>query len=509
MRRGTAKSLERPRVALVVLGLVLLLSAWIMATQPFAAPDEASHYLRALSITNGRILGPKVRYPLVPGLTPTEMAWLDRDTRAVMVPARLSPPNVNCLNGKPDFSGRCLEATPNGNFPPLGYFLPAVALSVSHDASTGIWLSRVASALPSLAFLLLALALLWAGTAWSLLGLLAATTPMVLFASSVMNSSGLAITACLAFAASVLRVTRPRARAPGWVWAAFALSGAGAILSWPLGLAFVIGDVALFAVLLGRRGLRQLRSGSSRQIRLSALALLAASVVSLIYSRLSGLGAAHFGISPIRRSLGAGLDQLSPVLHDAVGTFASLTVHLPPAAYWIWWLLVLALLAGAFWLGENGDRLVLAAVAVLALAFPVLFFAWFDRLTGFGLQGREVLPPLMLVPLVAGEIIFRHSSAIRQERSGQLALSGVIALIAGFQAYAWWFSARSAAGAPHTIRFYAHATWSPPLGWPPWIVVAGLGSVALLMFAVNELLGGPFAVEGREAVARQLDIHAS
>jgi hypothetical protein len=38
---------------------------------------------------------------------------------------------------------------------------------------------RAASALPSLAFLVLAATLLWSGMGWSLVGLLAATTPMV------------------------------------------------------------------------------------------------------------------------------------------------------------------------------------------------------------------------------------------------------------------------------------------------------------------------------------------
>ena len=506
VRGGEARSSKRIGASLLMLGFALLLVAWIMATQPFAAPDEASHYLRALSITNGQILGPKVRYPLVPGLTPTQMAWLQRDTRAVTVPARLSPPNVNCIDGKPDISGRCLEATPNGNFPPLGYFLPAVALSASNDASSGIWLSRVASALPSLAFLLLTVALLWSTTGWSLLGLLAATTPMVLFASSVMNSSGIEITACLAFAASVLRVTRSPAGARRWVWAAFALAGAVAILSWPLGLVFVIGDLALFGVLLGRRGLRELRRGSGRQLRLSALALLVAAVLSLIYSRLSGLGAAKLSISPIWRSLHEGLDQLSPVLHDSVGSFASLTVHLPPAAYWIWWLLVVGLFVAALGLGEGRERLVLVAVVVLALAFPVVFYAWFDRLTGFGLQGREVLPALTLIPLMAGEVIYRRRSAITQRRSAQVMLSGAIALIAMFQAYAWWFNARAAAGAPHTIRFYAHAIWSPPLGWLPWIAVAGFGTAALLTFAANEALGRPLALEQPTAPRHKLEV---
>ena len=220
------------------MGLALLLAAWVVATQPWQAPDEASHYQRAMSIANGRILGPKLDYTTAPG-TPTQLRFIDHDTRGVLMPARLSPPNVVCMNGKPDVTGSCLEEDPNGNFPPLVYFLPAAALSVSHDASTAIWLARVVIG-ASLAspFCCSALALLWDGTGWSILGLFAAITPMVLFTSSIMNSSGPQIASCVAFTAAILRITRSPRLTPRWVWVAFVVAGAVTILAGPIGLEF-------------------------------------------------------------------------------------------------------------------------------------------------------------------------------------------------------------------------------------------------------------------------------
>jgi hypothetical protein len=481
-------STARLRFPLLGLGFALLLAAWLVATQPFAAPDEASHYLRAMSIANGSILGPKIPYG-DPQLTPTQEAFVDHDTRAVSVPARMSPPDVGCIDRKPDLRGSCFEATPDGNFPPLGYFLPAAALSASHDASTGLWLTRVASALQSLVFLLLAVAVLWDGTGWSLIGIAAATTPMVLFASSVMNSSGIEVTSSLAFASAALRVTRAPSRVPLWVWVAFALAGAVAILAGPIGITFAAASVALFIGLLGRRGLRELGAENVRPLCLATMTLVAAGVLALIYDRLAGFSTT-VGFFPIRRSLRQGVDQLPAVLRDAVGTFGSLTVHLPTAAHWIWWLFILVLIAAALRLGEAGERLVAATVVLLAVAFPVLFYAWVDRFSGFGLQGREVLPPLTLIPLFAGEVIYRRRAALDRQRLAQRALGGALALVALFQGYAWWLSARAAAGAPHIIRFFAHAAWSPPFGWMPWILSAGAGTLALLIFAVNEGLGG-------------------
>ena len=84
-----------------MLGLALLLTAWVVATRPFTAPDEPSHYQRAPSMVNGKILGPSVDYPNV-RMTPLARAFIDHDTRAVLVPARLSPPYVVCMNGEPD-----------------------------------------------------------------------------------------------------------------------------------------------------------------------------------------------------------------------------------------------------------------------------------------------------------------------------------------------------------------------------------------------------------------------
>jgi hypothetical protein len=485
MRVRTTTAVHGPRAAFVALGLTLLLAAWIMATPPFAAPDEGSHYLRALTITNGQILGPKASYPQSPLLTPTQLAFLQHDTRAVTVPAVLSPTDVNCVNGARDLSGSCVEVTPNGNFPPIGYLLPAVALGVSHDTASAIWLSRLGAALPCVVFLILAVVFLWAGTAWSLLGLLTAVTPMVLFSSSIMNASGIQITGSLAFFATGVRITRAPAESTRWVWAAFAVSGAVTILAGPIGFAFALADLALLGALLGRDGLGDLR-GRSAEKRVTALALASATVLWAIYTRIAGFHGT-FGISPIGAGLRAGVGQLPPVLHDAVGTFGSLTVHLPLPAYWLWWLIVIGLVVGGFWLAESRDRVLLGAVVVLALLFPVLFYAWIDRHTGYGLQGREVLPVLLLIPLAAGEIVYRRRSVITGRRYGQPLLAGSIAVIAAFQAYAWWYNARAMAVGQGGILFYRNATWSPPLGWGPWIGAAAIGALALMTFALTEV----------------------
>jgi hypothetical protein len=477
---------RRSPALLVALGFALLLAAWVVASQPFSAPDEGSHYLRALSIANGHLLGPKIPYPTP--LIPAQRAFVNQDTRAVLVPAVLGPNVTRCIDGRPNVSGSCVEASPTGDYYPPAYLLPALAIKVSNRTDTALWLGRALSTALCFVFVALSVALLWDGSAWSLLGLLAAITPMVLFISSVLNPSGLDTVASVAFASAGIRIGRGPDRVRPWIWIAFVLSGALTALSFQAGPAFLVADLVVVAALAGSGRLGDLRRSQRRPLVTAGLILLAALVLWFVYARVSGASHSQFGVSPFFHSLRVGLHQLGPVLRDAIGTFSTLTVHLPAAVCWVWWLLVLAGVAAALWLGSRRERVLMILVLLLALAFPVLAYAWFYRHSGFPMQGRQVLPVLVLIPLTAGELIRRHRDRIAfRARAWVLAVPiGVIAILQG---YAWWYDARKAAGAPATLRFYAHAAWSPPLGWIPWIVVAALGVLALLAFSAVATLG--------------------
>jgi len=237
-----------------------------------------------------------------------------------------------------------------------------------------------------------------------------------------------------------------------------------------------------------------LRVSEGRRPRLPALTLITATALYLIYGVASGVSHSSFGISPIRQSLHQGLSQLVPVLGESVGPFGSLSVPLPSGAYWTWWLFVGAIIFGALCVGSHRDRWLVAAVVVLASMFPVVFFAWVYRFTGFGLQGRYVLPVMVLIPLLAGEIIHRRVQRHPSPRLRKVLPAAAAALVAGFRAYAWWFNAAAVAGAPSTIPFWAHARWSPPLGWWPWITITALGTAALLAFAALGILSSHVAL---------------
>jgi hypothetical protein len=261
------------------------------------------------------------------------------------------------------------------------------------------------------------------------------------------------------------------------------VAGAVTILAWQLGPFFVAVDIALVLALIGRRGAVDLWRGSPRAALVTAGVLGTALALYVIYGLATGLMHSTFRISPLGQGLNLGLQQLGPVLGDAVGTFGVLTIHVPLTARWIWWLLVLVLIAAALMVSTSRERRVLVATIVLALVFPVVFYAWSYRYTGFAMQGRYVLPLLCCVPLLAGELVRRHWDALTARRYVRLAPSTMLAVIACMQAYAWWYDAHIVGGGPGPLAFYTQATWSPPLGWVAWILIVASGMIALLACA--------------------------
>ena len=396
----------------------------------------------------------------------------------------MSPPGLPCANGRANVSGSCLVATYTGDYLPLPYLLPALALTLSPDESTGLWLARAASALTCLLFILLAAMLLWDGSVWSVLGLLAALPPTGLFVASVLNPNGLEIASTLTFTAAGLRIARRRSRSSVWVWGALLISGAVAILSWQLGPGFVIISLALIAGALDGEHRRELVRTHSKALRILAATLGVALAAYLAYGVSSGLFHSSFSPFPIMQSLRLGAHQLRTVARESVAAFGSEKIFLPSASYWIWWLVVTALLAAAIVYGQRRDRVLVIAVVLFAIAFPVVFYAWFQRQTGFGLQGRYVLPVLMLMPLLAGEIVgrSRRPPPVWLVRWLPLVIVGSIAV---FQLFAWDIAARAAAGEPHSIWFLNHPAWSPPGGWWVWTTLSVVGTAALVIAAAG------------------------
>ena len=206
---------------LVLVAWALLLAAWVMGNAPFAAPDEAEHYVRAVGLSEGHLIGTADRNAHI-GVAPKQVAWTAQAARIVSVPRGLDPLPFSCELGPGEHSAACLKTvnpqppaatlvTAVGNYQPLPYLLPAAVLRTASSAPPSLRLARAAEALTALALLMVAVFALYDAESaqLSLLGLLLAVTPMVLFCGASLSGSGTEIAAAVAFFSCLLRLARP------------------------------------------------------------------------------------------------------------------------------------------------------------------------------------------------------------------------------------------------------------------------------------------------------------
>ncbi len=347
---------------------------------------------------------------------------------------------------------------------------------------TAMRLGRLTNALVSLGLIALAAFVLWdhARGALSLAGLLVAVTPAVIFFSTNLNPTGPEIASAVCFAASLLRLTRAT-HPPRWVWMALAASGVVLALSRSLGPVFVVVIMLAVAALTG--------PGRTRAAVASAPAAATAAAVSIAVACGAGLiwelrYQPHVPLGPraIFDGLGPSFADLPRMPKEAVGVFGALDTFLPLTAYIVWWIMFAALLAGALYASRAFERASLLGLAV-AVVVAALVLAAVYRQTGFDLQGRYLMPFAVILPLWAGELLYRNRDLLGGRAASTL-LGGLVAGGALVQGVAWWTNARGVSGDGDWL-FASDAGWVPPLGWWTWMVVvlsaAGAYVVAGLM----------------------------
>jgi hypothetical protein len=109
----------------------------------------------------------------------------------------------------------------------------------------------------------------------------------------------------------------------------------------------------------------------------------------------------------------------------------------------------------------------------------VIFYALVIRRTGGGLQGRHVLALLVVLPVLAGEALYRNRERIRADWLQLLSVAIPLA-VAVMQVSAWFLNAkRYAVGASGPTWFLDRAGWAPPAGWWLWLALAATGGACL------------------------------
>ena len=501
LRAGSARWLLL--VTYAALGL-----AWVFSDPPFTGPDEAAQFLRAVGISDGALIGaPGHGQPV--SAVPLRQQAMASTSRGVIVPSGLTPDAYSCELLDPDISAACTEnAAENtasvreftyvGTYQPLPFLLPALVLRADDHAGGSLRLARLATLAIWLALLAVAIWALWDESfgAPSLVGIILALTPMVVYLGASMSDSSTEIMASLAFFAVLLRIGRDSEHvASRGFWGLAGACGVVLALSRPLGPVWIAFDLAISVALVGPRAAWALVSRGGRPALASAVAVFVAIALNR-YWEAKYEPHVVFTPFPALDVLSAGAQDLHSILGEFIGNFGYLNVPLSPGVEWAWALAAAVLLGLAVGVGRAGARVAIAGAVLIAAAFPIYLFAASLRFTGFGLQGRYTLPVAVVIPLVAAEALRRGRA--RLPATLPAALLAAVALIAGaVQLIAWWTNAqRYAVGAGGPTWFLGVAQWSPPVGWPVWASVAVVASLLLAVFWIE-----PPAAPGRRAVA--------
>lgn len=477
--------------AMAAAAYVLLVLAWSLGNPPFASPDEAAHYIRAVGLGTGQLAGEADGFPYTPGTNRVQLDFMNRYTRAYHLPAGLSPQPWQCGFWVDErTTGACLmEAEPIaepvrelsyvGAYLPVPYALPGLGARAGSDAATGNLLGRLAGGVLHALLLVAAVLLVWdrRRAPVALLGVFVAVTPMVVFVASTLNPSALEVTAGVAFACALLRLLG-RGDARTGVWVAVGVTGALLTLSRATGPAWLALQVVLAVLLVGPRQAWSVASSHTKHAAAVAVALLASVGLNRLWEALYS-SSPTVSLEPFPDSVVHGFRQLPLFFQGQVAGLGYLEFHLPSLVLSAWWALLFVLLGAAALVGRRRERWALSLGLGGAILLPVAFYALLYQHSGFGLQGRYLLPLAVMIPLAAGEIVRRNPEGVAHTTLAGAA-RWVALVAASVHVFAWYWNARRyAVGADGPLLFLGRSEWTPAIGWPAAFALLAAGAVGL------------------------------
>lgn len=496
--RSSARVESHPyRLALLVMAPYLLLAlAWVFSNPPGGAPDEPDHLVKALGTAQLEVgaEGP----PAQDGVAPV----VERNastTRLYTVPSRLSPAGFTCFAFQPDVSAACLPderpadvgdvalPTPIGDYPPFLYSPIGWAARLGSSPTEAFILGRLATVAMSWPLLVLAAAhlLRWLGRR-AVLGLVWALTPMAIFSTAIVSTSGIEIAAACAVAAVVVAgIHRPESVTSGSTFTVLAIGGGALALSRHLGVVALALFLAILVVNLGWARLRALLRRPTPSFVMMVVVLVGATA-AMAWWELAHDTAERLGSVLDPDAFGRFVKVAYVPIASSVGWFGWFDTPLPNWQQSAWITLVVVAVGVALLTGSRRQvasiGAYLAALALLSyLTFAIVFFP----VAGI-FQGRQVLPLLTFLPIMAAAVLtVPHADG---RLFGRLAVvTGVLVAVAHALAV-FWNARRYATGLDAPMWFFGREEWAPRGGWLVWLLLALVGA-ALLGTVVIGILG--------------------
>lgn len=477
--------------ALFVLPYLLFMIVWAYTNPPGAAPDESDHLIKSIGIARLQIGVPY--HPT----TPNARAVLRRNdsiSRVVGIPARLNPQGFLCTAFHPTRTAACQPThapagtglvavrTTVGSYPPALYLPIGLAARAMTTPASAFFAGRTVCVLMATLLIFFGAAHLirWLGRQ-ALLGAFIGFTPIGVFASSVVSTSGVEI--CGAFAVAcvaVVAMRRPESISKAGTQILLAVVGSALILSRQLGVVTFAGLMILMLLRIGWRPIWQLIR-EHRPPFLISLAVLAGSGVGIYLWERGYDHPSDTGTLFNKAAIG-GFNAISfQTVKDGIGNFGWLDTPFFGWAQAAWIILAVVVIGSAALIGRGPDRWSLVGwlAATWLVAFGVYATVFYP--IHVGVQGRHMLPFFMLAPVLAGVVAAERLEVLAVDAARRLfALTALVMPL--LQLLGLYVNARRyAVGVHGPFLFLSSSAWHPAGGWVPWAVVAVLGAVLLVV----------------------------
>jgi hypothetical protein len=485
-----------------------LAGLWSLASPLYAGPDEPSHVIRAVALDHGQLTGSElsprlkrqlregrqdylmVRVPAYYGPTgkPTCFAYLSNVTAQCFVLAR----SVREVDG----------ASYVARHPPAYYAAVGVASWLRQTGSSAIYVMRFLGVLIASAFTATAITAVRRSRAPRVVavGLAVAITPMVLFMSSVVNPSGLEISASLVvWVCGLILVFNARERVDRGLVTAVGIAGCALALARQLGPLW-LGLVAL--TMLGVSNGPALRNlARSSWVRLWAALIAASSLTQVGWDLIvkpldvsrSGKALAHADAPEVLRTT---LGATSIRYREMIGNFGWLDTA-SPAVTWALWTAVLAFVcfAAVVWVTRR-QMVAVLGLLLAAIVVPVVIESLEYGSAPLSWQGRYTLPIAVGIPILAA-VTLASTERGREIMTDRIVLTiGVLLGLAHFFAFAQNLR-RYTVGYSGELLFWRHPQWSPPISSLVLTIVYAVvvGAFVVWLLGVIPEAGGAASVE--------------
>ena len=394
----------------------LLIAVWSTLTPLFAAPDEPASYVRGAALVRGEFVGIDIAASQTTSYWSTYVDIPQQFGVAQLVPW--------CFVGKPDTPACSLPLetltpveeprTDMGRYPPVGYFASGLG-SLVGPTDFSARLGRLINAAVC-AFLISLGCVNILSNRRSIIVILAAVTPGVIFFSSVISSSAIEISAsiCLWCSFTTLLSTTKILRL---TLSSVAISSSLLTLARPIGLVNVtiVVGISLIAQADFKESIARIIS-SRRIILTMTISLLAMVAWYLkIYSYHLGEPVVIDPSNPtFRQIVEQSLNDTSIKIGESIGNFGWLDTPTPTFVVWFFIALFAVIVSRNWHQISKANR---HAVVYLVLLIPILTIFINQNtqtfLRTYGVQGRYLTPLIAGIPIVVGSVWTPHKKSRR------------------------------------------------------------------------------------------------